>query len=186
MKKTQSLILTSGGLDSTACIAHYLGNGSEVECLFIEYGQASLREERSAITRISEFYGLNIQIVPISALPRWKTGEIPGRNALLITLALMTFRWQSGLISIGIHSGTNYADCSSEFMTSMQAVADTYYSGRVQIDAPFLNWTKAEVFHFAKLSNCPVEMTYSCEAGGVSPCRKCESCLDREVLYASA
>jgi 7-cyano-7-deazaguanine synthase in queuosine biosynthesis len=39
-------VLLSGGVDSTACVAFFLGESFAVRGLFIEYEQAALAKER--------------------------------------------------------------------------------------------------------------------------------------------
>ncbi|MBK8024154.1 MAG: 7-cyano-7-deazaguanine synthase [Chloroflexi bacterium] len=47
------IVLASGGLDSTACIAYYLNLGYEVKPLWMNYGQKAARMENFAIRRVT-------------------------------------------------------------------------------------------------------------------------------------
>ena len=107
-----------------------------------------------------------------------------GRNSLLLNVALIVFPFKTGLISLGIHSGTNYSDCTEKFIVEMQDIFNIYTNGRIQIDAPFLKWNKNQIWEFLKSQNVPLHFTYSCELGEKQPCGKCKSCNDLEVLYA--
>ena len=100
-------------------------------------------------------------------------------------MAIAEFPAALGMIAIGIHAGTDYSDCTADFIASMQRVADTYYDGRVQIVAPFLRWTKRDIWQYAQ-DRIPLSHTYSCERGLAQPCGGCLSCLDLESLNACA
>ena len=89
-----------------------------------------------------------------------------------------------GIISIGIHRGTNYYDCSEPFFKDVSFLIDQSTNGKVLLDAPFLKWNKAEIWEFCKLSNVPIGKAYSCESGSEKPCGKCQTCKDLKKLYA--
>lgn len=111
-------------------------------------------------------------------------GYVLGRNAFLLHVALMAFSHPAGIIALGIHSGTRYVDCTAGFLRHMQASFDLYADGRIRVDAPFLNWSKREIWEFCRKIGAPLELTYSCENGADQPCGKCASCQDLEALYA--
>ncbi|MBA3703528.1 MAG: 7-cyano-7-deazaguanine synthase, partial [Rubrobacteraceae bacterium] len=92
-------------------------------------------------------------------------GLILGRNAFLVTAALMEKPASVSVIATGIHSGTGYADCSPEFATKIQAVLNIYEEAHVQLAAPFLDWTKADIIKYCSMKEVPVALTYSCESG---------------------
>lgn len=178
-------LLLSGGIDSAACAAFYVNQGFDVECFHINFGQPASFHEQLAARRIAHHYSL-----PVSIL-RWSgtsghllNGEIVGRNAFLLLGALMDIGTESGLLAIGLHSGTPYFDCSRHFLTSLQVVCDGYCNGRVSFAAPFLTWRKDQVYLFCKSAKVPLHLTYSCEAGSVPVCGSCMSCQDRRALYA--
>lgn len=177
------LILLSGGIDSTACLNFYLQLGCTPFGLFVDYGQRAATREWQAVCDVARFYN-----IPTTRL-RWQgtnkgAGLILGRNAFLITAALMEKPVSISVIATGIHSGTEYADCSPEFVTKMQAVLDMYEKAHVQLAAPFLDWTKADIIKYCSMEHVPIDLTYSCERGSES-CGDCLSCKDRELVDAS-
>jgi len=185
-KSTKVLLLTSGGLDSTACLAYYLNRKNlSVDSLFIDYGQLSINQELSAAKKICKHYKIKLKKISVSGMESFSQGIISGRNAMLLNIALMFFKNPIGIISIGIHAGTNYPDCSKEFVTQMQSLFDLYKSGTVVIDAPFLAWSKPQIWEFCKQQNVPIQLTYSCESGSSPACGNCLSCRDLEVLRAT-
>ena len=182
--KTNVLVLLSGGIDSTACIAYYLSEGFQVRGLFINYGQLAAERETEAVARIMEHYNIPLDRITVSSGREWGQGFILGRNAFLLYAALMSFMYDNGLIAIGIHAGTGYWDCSEEFLQHTKPVFHAYSEGRISLDAPFVQWNKSEIWDFCSRENVPLELTYSCEIGEVQPCGKCLSCADLECLHA--
>ena len=109
------------------------------------------------------------------------SGEIRGRNAYLLHTALIEFPTSSGVVALGIHAGTGYADCSPEFVDLMQRSYDFHTGGTITVVAPFVDWTKQQVYALAAQLNVPLRQTYSCESAS-RPCGECQSCLDRSLL----
>ncbi len=187
MKKNKNyvLVLASGGIDSTACINFYKNLKFDIEALFIDYGQLSRKNELSAITSITKYYKINLIKIRITKNQIHKDGLILGRNAFLCFAALMNFRKENGIIAIGIHSGTNYYDCSEKFSKQVQILFDGYAQGTIKIGVPFLNFNKKEIYNYCNFEKAPIHLSYSCELGRKQPCGDCSTCKDLQVIYAS-
>jgi 7-cyano-7-deazaguanine synthase len=181
-ERPQVLVLLSGGVDSAACVAFYRSQQYDVSALFIEYGQGALMQERRASRLIAKQGAVPLSTVRIVGLGPFGNGYIPARNSLLVTAALSHWQTRTGMIALGIHAGTSYADCSQGFVEACQRVFDVYTDGRARLACPFLNWTKAQIWEFCREADVPVELTYSCEKGGNRPCGRCLSCRDRRAL----
>lgn len=179
-----SLVLTSGGVDSSACLAFTLSRGHAAETLFVDYGQRAAARERAAARRIARNYRVVHREVRCAGVRQKDPGYVRGRNAFLLMLALQEFRSRSGTIIIGVHAGTEYADCTGEFMDLVRRTADIYAAGEVALLAPFLSWSKREIWAYALKIGVPVEFTYSCELGELRPCGSCRSCRDRMACEA--
>ena len=176
------LVLFSGGLDSTACVVYYQSMKYAVTALFVDYGQSARDEEQRASRRVATKLGVKRMRVRIDPM-RTGVGLIPGRNAMLLSVGLMKAPFDQGLIAIGVHAGTNYPDCSEDFIRQMNVIADFSAAGSIRIDAPFAKWSKAGIFDFLKMKRGPIASTYSCERGGTEGCGKCISCKDRIALH---
>src|SRR4029077_17475930 len=174
--RSEVLVLLSGGLDSSACVEFFRSQGRRIRALFIDYGQQSADREAAAATAVASFFGIPISAVKHSPITTNAAGLILGRNAFLVSCALLNGDLEVGTICIGIHSGTNYWDCSPEFVSLAQAMLDGYTNGQVKLSAPFLDWTKKEIWDFCKATSVPIELTYSCELGKSPPCGQCQSC----------
>lgn len=177
------LILTSGGIDSTALIKYYLNLKYEVRGLFVDFGQLSNTLEEKAINEISEYFDVEISTSKLKTNKNFNSGEIIGRNLMLISLALLNFSKEIGTIALGVHSGTGYSDCEPYFIKSAQQNLDIYYDGKVKIEAPFLEMQKTDIWQFCSDNDVPINLTYSCENGTIVECGQCLSCKDKKALY---
>jgi 7-cyano-7-deazaguanine synthase len=181
----QRTVLLSGGTDSSALLGLCAEHEGHLDALFVDYGQPAAEPERNAAISIAESLGVALREVHADIGPVG-SGEIPGRNALLVHLALATTTSTPATIFIGIHAGTSYRDCSPEFVQAMQISLDAHHGGAVQLSAPFISWSKANVYAYAKSLTIPLERTYSCEIGTSPPCGQCPSCQDQELLDVDA
>jgi 7-cyano-7-deazaguanine synthase len=180
----QALVLLSGGIDSAAALALALAEGFTAEALFVDYGQAAAEAERSASRAIANHFGIAWRELNVAG-HAFTTGEIRGRNAFLLHSALLVLEWRAALVFIGIHAGTRYRDCDPLFVELVQHSFDYHSGGTVRIAAPFLEWSKLEVYDYAGTTGLPLNLTHSCEAGS-APCGSCRSCLDRRLLDVPA
>lgn len=177
-------VLLSGGVDSAACAAFYLEQGFLVHGLFVDYGQAAARRESKAARAIAAHYNIPLGLLRWHGQREKREGLILGRNAFLIFGALMELPEDVSVLAIGVHSGTDYLDCSPPFVETAQSLIDAYTGGTLQLGVPFLNWSKSDIRSFCKSRLVPVELTYSCERGVAQPCGTCLSCRDLEALHA--
>lgn len=177
-------VLASGGIDSTACINFYLNRHYKVLPLFVRYGQPACAAESRSIHAVCKHFGLNPRVVSVAGFSGIRSGELCGRNLFLVSVAMMATQGSTNIISMGIHSGTQYFDCGADFARMTESMVSSYTDGRMTFGAPFLNWAKQDVFKYCTESDVPVEMTWSCEASSKKPCGTCLSCRDRERLLA--
>jgi 7-cyano-7-deazaguanine synthase len=178
----EAVILLSGGVDSAALAALAKNQGLRASALFVGYGQAAHTAERAASRALAEMYGLPWRELQVEGV-RFGHGEIRGRNAFLVHVALLTLDVASCVVYLGIHAGTGYRDCSPDFVGLVQSSLDFHTGGQVRLAAPLLEAHKADVYAFAASLGVPFELTYSCEAGP-TPCGMCASCRDRALLDA--
>lgn len=185
-KTTEVLVLLSGGLDSACCLDFYLDLGKSVEAMHISYGQAAEAQELIAAERLSDYYSVRLQKVSWRGLKQKADGNILGRNAFLVFAALMEKPDSVGIIALGIHSGTEYSDCTQGFVRRISDLLSIYAPPRITIGSPFIKWSKGDVFAYARSRKVPIDQTYSCELGGNVPCGSCISCVDIRKLLANA
>jgi 7-cyano-7-deazaguanine synthase len=178
-----TIVLFSGGIDSGAC-AHYLARERhEVHPLFVDYGQRAATAEGAAASKLSCALGLTLDSFRMSTNRSFGAGEIRGRNAFLVLSAILSTVYKEPCtIALGIHAGTPYYDCTAAFIHSIDRLVAEQSDGSARVIAPFLSWSKKNIFEYFVKSRLPLELTYSCEAGEVPPCGVCLSCRDRKKL----
>jgi 7-cyano-7-deazaguanine synthase len=154
------LILFSGGIDSTACLNYFLKREDDISLLYFNYGQSNETIEREAAVNVANYYGIKMDIITIDgcSIPN---GMIPGRNAFLLSLALLKISFKNGGIAIGVHDQTDYCDCTENFIINMQKVYNIYNDGCIQIMTPFLHWKKEDIVLYAQNEKLPLDLVYS-------------------------
>ena len=143
-RRPQALVLLSGGLDSMVC-CHLLANQKyDLLTMFVDYGQAAKEREQLAAEAVSRHFDSRLTVVTVSSERSFGSGEIPGRNAMLAFVALVSAPMKHGLIIQGIHSGTPYFDCSKEFLSQTGRLIESCTNGLFRLVAPLITWTKAD------------------------------------------
>jgi 7-cyano-7-deazaguanine synthase len=155
-----------------------------MSCLFVDYGQAAAEAETRAAACVAEHYQIPLRQLTLTGLS-FADGEIAGRNAFLLHVAMLSIRGCAGTVAIGIHAGTTYRDCTPRFIEIMRSSYEFHSSGKLMVIAPFVDRSKGEIFDIAQDLHVPINLTYSCEASNI-PCGRCRSCRDRESLLARA
>ena len=170
-----AVILLSGGLDSTTCLAIAKDQGYNINALTVNYGQRHNFELKSAKKIVDVFKLNNHSIIDIdltqfggSAL----TGQIeipkdrdesemtdipvtyvPARNTIFLSLALA---WAETLKAFNIFIGVNsidysgYPDCRPEYISAFEKTANLATKAGVsgvkfKIHTPLINMTKSEI-----------------------------------------
>ena len=113
---------------------------------------------------------------------------VPFRNGLfLASAASMALSNGCEVIYYGPHAddaaGNAYPDCSRAFHEAMNQAIYEGSGKQLQIEAPFVSWTKAQVVRKGLELNVPYEMTWSCYEGGSMPCGVCGTCVDRMEAF---
>ena len=173
-------LFLSGGLDSTALIQYYKDQGANLHAYFINYGQENIESENLSVEKISEYFNIPLRKINLGYKINKNKFEYIMRNSLFINIIASIIEDDIDIISMGIHSGTAYYDCSKKFISSIQDILDGYFNGKLNIDVPFIDWGKADIVRYVVDKCIPIEITYSCEMKSFTPCGTCPSCLDRK------
>lgn len=177
-----ALVLAGGGIDSTVCIYQLVQEGIPVRALHVDYGQRAGELEWSSVRRSAAALSIDANQVVISPSIDRAGPEITGRNAALISIALLHAKPSERLICVGIHAGTPFFDCSAGFMEAIGRLVAEQTDSQVRLIAPLAQLSKPEIVARAQALNVPLGSTYSCQAGSLPPCGKCHSCLDRKAI----
>jgi 7-cyano-7-deazaguanine synthase len=211
----KTVVLLSGGLDSSTVLAQAVRDGFECHALTVLYGQRHAAELEAA-RRVAMHLGAHhheIVQLPLHAwggsslvgdgeVPKDGLGSgipstyVPARNTVFLSLAL-GFAEVIGAFDIFIgvsavdYSG--YPDCRPEFIEAFQRLAQVATKAGVEgetfhIHAPLIHLTKAETIRLGLEMGVDYGMTHSCYDPGEQgqPCHRCDSCLLRAKAFAEA
>jgi 7-cyano-7-deazaguanine synthase len=149
-KRRRAVVLLSGGLDSTTCLAVAVRDGFEAHCLSVDYGQRH-RGELARARRVAELLGAadhRVVRVDLSAfggsaltdralaVPKGRSAArmsrdipityVPARNTVLLALALAhaeTLGAEDVYIGVNAIDYSGYPDCRPEFLRAFERVA---------------------------------------------------------------
>lgn len=211
-----AVVLLSGGMDSSTCLALAARQGHPIVALTVQYGQRHRRELESAraIGRAYHVLRHEFLTVPLRALApsaltdpailvppgrsrraRIPSTYVPARNTVLLALALaLAESCGAGSIWLGINAVdySGYPDCRPEYLRAFGRLARLatragVEEGRtIRLRAPLLHRSKAEIVRLGNRLGVPWELTYSCYRGGVRPCGRCDACRLRAGGFRSA
>ncbi len=113
---------------------------------------------------------------------------VPFRNGLFLSSAsAIALSKGCSKIYYGAHSddaaGSAYPDCSEAFNNAMNTAIYEGSGKQLQIEAPFINLTKAQVVKKGLEIGVPYELTWSCYEGHEKACGKCGTCIDRKAAF---
>ncbi len=205
-----TVVIYSGGMDSFTVLHRALREGLDVSALSFNYGQRHARELEVA-ARVCRQLGVAHQVVDIraihglidasaltdthQALPEGDYGEenlaatvVPNRNMVLLSLAIAkAVNIGAGRVDYGAHSGDHvlYPDCRPEFVERMNAVAGIANFSPVEIHAPFLHASKADILAAGLAMGLDYADTWTCYRGEHLACGRCGSCRERLAAFAA-
>lgn len=197
MKK---IILTSGGLDSSALLLRNKQDPSTL-ALFFNYGQRCVAQERAAVKNICQQLNISFEerditdifrsskssIINNTPLEEEKNNEVECRNLVFVmntvSIAQQLFPEEQVEIILGlIKIGIPYPDCTKAFIEKCNSLANLCTGGKVSVTAPFIDFGKDKIVAFFKDTDILPSDTWSCYYGVNKPCGKCPACIDRTIL----
>ena len=212
----KAVILYSGGLDSTTCMAIAREEGYAPYALSFSYGQRHQQELEVARLNARPMGALDHLLVEFdlrkmggSALtsdievPKGGVeGDeipvtyVPARNTIFLSFAL---GWAETLGSFDIFIGVNaldysgYPDCRPEFIAAYEAMANLATKAGVEgrhmkIHTPLISLTKGEIIRKGLSLGVDYARTHSCydPARDGAACGLCDSCRLRLKGFAEA
>jgi len=188
----KAVILLSGGLDSTTCLAIAKNQGFDLNALTLNYGQRHDFELKSAQKIVDHFKIKNHSVVNInlaqfggSALtdeidvPKDRSESemtdipityVPARNTVFLSLALA---WAETINAFNIFIGVNvldysgYPDCRPEYIAAFEKTANLATKAGVsgekfKIHTPLINMKKSEIILNGLKLGVDYSLTSSC------------------------
>lgn len=212
----KAVILTSGGLDSTTCLAVAKSQGYELYSLSFDYGQRHHAELTAAAKIAAHFKvqrhetvnlsignlggsaltDINIAVPHHSGRAEIPITYVPARNTTFLSIALGyaeildADRIFTGVSSVD-YSG--YPDCRPEYIAAFQKLANLATRRGVEgkpiiIETPLLYLSKAETIQLGLTLGVDYSLTVSCYQATEEglACGKCDSCVIRKQGFATA
>jgi 7-cyano-7-deazaguanine synthase len=174
------VVLLSGGIDSAVCLALSIENDATVHCVIVDYGQSHSVETLAALD-LARFYGVSSRVVTIgpgafgglgvAGVYEGGAGVVPGRNAVLISLALAAAEQVGAtdvVIGCNADDAADYPDCRFAFLGAWGELS------RIRVNAPLIRMTKRQVVAEARRLGVPIDRTVSCYRG--TGCGECNAC----------
>jgi 7-cyano-7-deazaguanine synthase len=195
----KSVLLSSGGLDSTTLAYWLVEREIDFTPLFLNYGQHCAATERETLARVlPRYYADKIETVNISDIykrsssrliqeanlwsdnVRYEELYLPYRNLLMLSAGSAYVQSIGGEDLYAGFINSNHAkeiDCSADFFEQLAHLLSEF--GSVKIKMPFRFLTKYEVALEAIRLKAPIGYTFSCQVSSFVPCGACPNCVDR-------
>ena len=206
-----TVIIFSGGMDSTTLLYDLLACGDSVEAIGINYKQRH-GKELSCAEGICKDLGVRLDVLDLSALAQFLTGSsqsdpsipgpfgaydaptmkltvVPNRNMFMLSVAgAVAIARKADRLAYGAHAGdhTIYPDCRPEFVEAMERSFGLCDWHKLGLYAPYLSMTKGDICKRGEMLGVPYEKTWTCYVGGESPCGQCGACTERIEAFTFA
>lgn len=208
----KTIILLSGGMDSTVALWDTLSKGHEVvACLGIDYASKHNAKELPMARWQAEKAGVPFQTADLTFMndlfqsdllksggdipeghyeeENMKSTVVPFRNGILLSVAagFAESVGAEGLV-IAAHSGDHaiYPDCREDFLSPMsQAIAAGTYAD-VEVLRPFVALRKEDIAQRGAELGVDFTRTWSCYKGNDLHCGKCGTCVERKEAFQIA
>lgn len=214
MKK--AVVLYSGGLDSTTCLAIARAEGFTPYAISFAYGQRHRHELEVAKVNATALGALEHLVVEFDlrkvggsaltsdiAVPKEGVGSdipvtyVPARNTIFLSFAL---GWAEVLGAFDIFIGVNaldysgYPDCRPEYVAAFETMANLATkagvegTGRFAIHTPLIHLSKADIIRKGLALGVDYGRTHSCYDPTAEglACGLCDSCRLRLKGFAEA
>ncbi len=208
------LVVLSGGLDSTVCMALATADsGRPPLALTFDYGQrhrteldraagvaGHYRSEHLVVELDTTAWGGSALTDPSIDVPLGGTEGgipvtyVPARNSIFLAVSLGVAEARGlDAVWIGVNAidYSGYPDCRPQFIEAFRGVAATGQKRGVEgnpiaIRTPLIESTKSEIVLLGLAHGAPLQLTWSCYQGGDRPCGACDACVLRARGFAEA
>jgi 7-cyano-7-deazaguanine synthase len=207
----KTILIYSGGLDSTTLLYKLKAEGREVKALSINYGQKHSKELDYA-EKICAELGVEFKVVDLSGIRSLLRGSsqtddsvavpdghyaedvmkktiVSNRNMIMLAVAgAWAISEKADTIAYAAHAGDHaiYPDCREEFVGPLNQALQNADWHSVSIERPFINTTKTGIVKEGSLLNVPFANTWSCYKGNDLHCGTCGTCYERREAFVEA
>jgi 7-cyano-7-deazaguanine synthase len=211
-----AVVLFSGGLDSSTCLAIARADGFTPHALSVQYGQrhsfelVAARRVAEALQVPLRTVALDLRAIGGSALtadievpkdtppgPGIPITYVPARNTVLLALALgfaETLGAQDLYLGVNAIDYSGYPDCRPAFVAAFEQLANVATAAAVEgrarytVHAPLLQLSKADIIRRGLALGVPYALSHSCydPAAEGGACGRCDSCRLRAQGFRDA
>ncbi len=196
--KPKSIILLSGGLDSTVSAAIARRRTDPLFALTFDYGQHAAKMEIMVSKKTCRFLGLKHKTVRLpffrefsnvmllrgkqrkpGRFDRLRDVWVPNRNALFVNVAACFAEYYGAMVIVtgfNREEAQEFPDNSKRFLDSINRTLRYSTLNKVRVRSYVLPFTKKEIYKLGLKYKIPLENVYSCYVGGESMCGECASC----------
>jgi 7-cyano-7-deazaguanine synthase len=205
MPKKKAVVILSGGLDSTTLLYWVIRQGFPVHALSFDYGQRHGKELEYA-KKTCRKLGISHRVIDLRSLRELlmtsaltnndvevpeehyshesqRLTIVPNRNAIMLNIALgyaMSIGAEKVFYAAHFNDRAIYPDCRWEFVESMNVTAKLSCGDPLlEVAAPFIHKTKAEIVGLGHELGVPFSDTWSCYKGKEKACGVCGTCRER-------
>ena len=204
-----SVIITSGGMDSTTMLYEYRDQIGLA--ITFDYGSTQNGRERLCAVTHCQRLGIKHIIVRLDFMHRYfksallegpeaipdgnyddenmKSTVVPFRNGIMLAIACGIAE-SNGFrrVMIANHAGDHsiYPDCRAEFIDAMSQAMQAGTYENVEVFAPYTNLSKTEIARHGAALGLDYSETYSCYKGGEHHCGTCGTCTERRQALRDA
>jgi 7-cyano-7-deazaguanine synthase len=202
---TVSIIVLSGGMDSTVLLADALNKGISTKALSFDYGSKHNDRELPFAAAVCKKNAIDHQIVRLPFIneifsssllrsgdnipegaydePTMKSTVVPFRNGIMLSIAA-GYAESVGAESVllGSHSGDHfiYPDCRPEFNGAFSQAVFLGTDRKVKLSFPFADIDKRDIGDLGKKLGVDFKLTWTCYKGEEIHCGKCGACDERK------
>lgn len=188
----KAVVLLSGGLDSTTCLAFAVSKGYEVHALSFDYGQKHSCELKYAKYNAKKYKAFEYKVAKLdrkffsgssltdkniqvrkdsyseSEIPN---SYVPARNTVFLSYGLAyaeTIGAEHIFIGVNSIDYSGYPDCRPEFISAYQKMANLAIKNavekkiRIKIETPLMRLKKSEIIMIGKKLGVDYSKTISC------------------------
>lgn len=204
-----SLIIVSGGMDSTTLLYEY---ASQIAmAVTFDYGSNHNKNEIPYAQLHCQRLGIRHLVIPLDFMHQYfqssllqgadaipeghyadenmKSTVVPFRNGIMLAIACGLAE-SNGLTKVMManHFGDHsiYPDCTAAFVKSMSEAMQHGTYEHIEIVAPYTGISKTDIARRGQALGLDYAETWSCYKGGTVHCGKCGTCVERKEALREA